>query len=101
MPPVFAWARPIDATPWLVAIEFPRAVVLAPADRLGRRVAAIAVLLLLIAAVIGWAISTRITTPLRRVTEAAEEVAEGAARGRHRHRSRTTRSDGSPIRSTR
>ena len=77
MTPVFAWARPIEATPWIVAIEFPRAVVLAPADRLGRRVAAIAVLLLLIAAAIGWAISTRITTPLRRVTEAAEEVAEG------------------------
>jgi signal transduction histidine kinase len=77
MPRVFAWARPIDATPWIVAIEFPRAVVLAPADRLGRRVSALAVTLLLIAAVIGWAISMRITTPLRRVTEAAEEVAEG------------------------
>jgi signal transduction histidine kinase len=75
-PPVFAWARPIEGTPWLVAVEFPRAVVLAPADRLGRRVSAIAVTLLIIAAVIGWAISMRITTPLRRVTEAAEEVAE-------------------------
>ncbi len=77
MPGVFAWARPIEATPWLLAIEFPRAVVLAPADRLGRRVSAIAVTLLLIAAVVGWAISMRMTTPLRRVTEAAEEVAEG------------------------
>ncbi len=77
MPRVFAWARPIEGTPWLVAIEFPRAVVLAPADRLGRRVSAITVMLLIIAAVIGWAISMRITTPLRRVTDAAEEVAEG------------------------
>jgi len=75
-PRSFAWAKTIDATPWMVAIEFPRNVVLAPADRLARRATVIAFTLLLIAGVIGWAISTRITTPLRRVTEAAEEVAE-------------------------
>ena len=28
MPSTFAWVKPIDATPWLMAIEFPRAVVL-------------------------------------------------------------------------
>ena len=74
-PRVLAWARPIEATPWLVAIEFPRDVVLAPADRLVRRASAIAFTLLLIAAAIGWAFSNRITAPLRRVTEAAEAVA--------------------------
>ena len=76
MPPAYAWAKSIDLTPWVVAVEFPRAVVLAPADRLARRVAAIAFSLLLMAALFGWAISQRITMPLRRVTEAAEEVAE-------------------------
>ena len=76
-PRSFAWAKAIEGTPWLVAIEFPRHVVLAPADRLVRRASAIAFTLLLMATVIGWGISTRITTPLRRVTEAAEEVAEG------------------------
>ena len=75
-PRSFAWAKAIEATPWIVAIEFPRNVVLAPADRLARRASVIAVILLLIAAAIGWAVSTRVTTPLRRVTEAAEEVAE-------------------------
>ncbi len=76
-PRSLAWATAIDATPWIVAIEFPHNAVLAPADRLARRVSVIAFTLLLIAAVIGWAISMRITTPLRRVTVAAEEVAEG------------------------
>jgi signal transduction histidine kinase len=75
-PQVLAWARAIDVTPWLVAVEFPRDVVLAPADRLVRRVSAIAVALLLIAAAIGWAFSRRITLPLRHVTDAAEAVAE-------------------------
>jgi signal transduction histidine kinase len=75
-PPVFAVARPIESVPWLVAIEFPRAVVLAPADRLIRRAAAIAITLLLIAVSIGWTISRSITTPLRRVTEAAEAAAD-------------------------
>ena len=75
MPRVLAWARAIDATPWLVAIEFPRDVVLAPADRLVRRASAIAFTLLLISAAIGWALSHRLVTPLRRVTETAEAVA--------------------------
>ena len=76
IPRVLAWARTIDATPWLVAIEFPRDVVLAPADRLVRRVSALAVALLLMSAAIGWAFSRRITLPLRHVTDAAEAAAE-------------------------
>jgi signal transduction histidine kinase len=74
-PPTLAWAMPIAFTPWLVAIEFPRDVVLAPADRLVRRASAIAFTLLVLAAAIGWAFSRRITTPLRQVTDAAEAVA--------------------------
>lgn len=73
---VFAVAQPIASTPWLVAIEFPHSVVMAPADRLIRRASAIAFTLLLIAAAIGWAISRTITTPLGRVTEAAEAAAD-------------------------
>ena len=76
MPRVFAWAKPIEGTPWLVAIEFPRDAVMAPADRLARRWVVITLALLLIAAAIGWAYSRRITTPLRRVTEGAEAAAE-------------------------
>jgi signal transduction histidine kinase len=76
MPRVLSWARAIDNTPWLVAIEFPRDVVIAPADRLIRRASAIALALLLTSAAIGWAISHRIITPLGRLTDAAEAAAE-------------------------
>ena len=76
MPRLLSYARAIDATPWVVAVEFPRAVVLAPADRLIRRASAIAFMLLLIAAAIGWAISRSIAAPLARVTEAAEAAAD-------------------------
>jgi signal transduction histidine kinase len=75
-PRLLAWAKPIATTPWIVAIEFPRDAVMAPADRLVRRASVMAVALLLIAVGIGWAYSRRITTPLRRVTEAAEAAAE-------------------------
>ena len=75
-PELFAFARPIEATPWLVAVEFPRSVVMAPADRLIRRSSLIAFTLLLIAAAIGWAFSRSITTPLARVTRAAQAAAD-------------------------
>ena len=35
-PACVCWAKAIDLTPWMVAVEFPRAVVLAPAERLAR-----------------------------------------------------------------
>ena len=72
----YALAAPIPLTPWIIAIEMPRAVVLAPADRFLFRAIAIATAVLLIAAAIGWLTTRRITTPLLQVTEAAEAVAE-------------------------
>ncbi len=75
-PPVLAWATSIAGAPWLVAVEFPHAVVLAPADRLVFRATVLAVMLLLVAAAAGWVFSRRITTPLLHVTEAAEAAAE-------------------------
>ena len=76
MPRTLARAAPVAATPWQVVVEFPRDTVLAPADRLIRGSAVIALVLLTIAAVTGWILSRRLTTPLRQVTEAAEAVAE-------------------------
>jgi signal transduction histidine kinase len=76
MPPTFAWATPIPATPWIVAVEFPRAAVLAPAERLRIRSLLIAGVLLVIGAATGWVVTRRITTPLLAVTDAAEAVAE-------------------------
>ena len=75
-PRLFAWAAPISATPWVVVVEFPHEVVMAPADRLVRRVSLIAAALLVLAAIAGWGFSRRITTPLGRVTHAAEALAE-------------------------
>jgi signal transduction histidine kinase len=74
--PVYAWAAPIPLTPWIIAIEMPRAAVLQPAQRFLYRSLAIAATLLLIAAAIGWVTMRRITTPLLQVTAAAEAVAE-------------------------
>jgi signal transduction histidine kinase len=75
-PSVYAWAAPIPLTPWIIAIEMPRAGVLQPAQRFLFRSLAIAATLLLIAAAIGWVTMRRITTPLLQVTAAAEAVAE-------------------------
>jgi signal transduction histidine kinase len=75
-PRTFAWATPIAATPWALAIEFPRDVVLQPSRRLIVRSVMIASLLLVATAALGWSVTRRITTPLVRVTEASEAVAD-------------------------
>ena len=76
MPPLYAWVSPISQAPWIIAVEMPRAAVLQPAQRLLTRTIAIATAVLLIGAAIGWLVTRRITTPLRKVTEAAEAVAD-------------------------
>jgi signal transduction histidine kinase len=76
MPPTFAWATPINATPWAVAIEFPRAVVLEPSQRLVTRLALIAFVLLALSAAFGWTVTRRMTIPLIQVTEAAEALTD-------------------------
>jgi signal transduction histidine kinase len=76
MPRTFAWAAAIPMTPWIIAVEMPRGVVLGPVRRFLLRSLVIATTVLLIAVAIGLVTSRRITTPLREVTEAAEAVAE-------------------------
>ena len=76
MPRTLARASAVPATPWQVVVEFPRDTVLEPADRLVRESAVIALVLLTIAAIAGALLSRLLTTPLRRVTEAAEALAE-------------------------
>jgi len=75
-PRTYAWSAPIASTPWSVAIEFPQAVVLEPSQRFVARSIAIAALVMLVAIAVVWVTTRRITTPLRRVTEGAEAVAE-------------------------
>jgi signal transduction histidine kinase len=74
-PAVFARAARISGAPWVVVIEFPSALVLAPAHRVLVRGSVAAGVLVLLSVIAGWAMSRRITTPLRQVTEAAEAVA--------------------------
>ena len=76
MPRTYAWAAPIALTPWIIAIEMPRAAVLEPTQRFLFRSIVIATTVLLVAVFIGLVTTRRITTPLVQVTEAAEAVAE-------------------------
>jgi len=70
-------ATPIAGTPWLVIVELERGRVLAPAQTYLRRMAVVALIVVLLGAAGAWAVSRGITTPLRRLTEAAETVAAG------------------------
>jgi signal transduction histidine kinase len=67
----------IAETPWAIWVESPRSVVLEPARAVLRRLAALAMLFIAIAAVAVAIISGRITTPLREITRASEAMAGG------------------------
>jgi signal transduction histidine kinase len=73
---VLAEARPAG-TPWVVAVELPLSALRAgPRDLLGR-FAIMSLLLLLIGAIAVWIISRRVTSPLAKLTAAAEAMARG------------------------
>lgn len=75
-------AARIRGTPWLIVMEVPNRVVLAPAQAYQRRMALIAALVVVVGAVGAWWGSRRITTPLRQITTAAEDIAGGDLRPR-------------------
>jgi signal transduction histidine kinase len=70
-------ATAIRGTPWMVLVEFPRAAVVAPARAYLLRMLVVAGLLVLTSAIVAYALSSRITTPLHQLTQAAESIAEG------------------------
>lgn len=74
---VLAAAAPIGGTPWAFALEFPLDAVLAPARTFLREMALLAALALTLGVVVAWALSLNITSPLRRLTEAADAIALG------------------------
>jgi signal transduction histidine kinase len=74
---VIARGSAIGDTPWGVVVEFPRAPVLAPASQFLKAAIAASVVLIVLGAGLGWALSRRITRPLIAVTEAAEAIAAG------------------------
>jgi signal transduction histidine kinase len=71
------WATRIRGAPWIVLVEFPRSAVVAPARAFALRMLVVVSLLVLGAATAAYVISARITTPLGRLTHAAEAIAQG------------------------
>ncbi|MEP7384526.1 MAG: response regulator, partial [Gemmatimonadota bacterium] len=68
-------ARPIEGTPWTVAVSFPMSAIEEPAVSFLKYVLGIASLLLLLSVTAWWMVSSRISRPLVELTEAAESVA--------------------------
>jgi signal transduction histidine kinase len=72
-----AMAAPIPGTPWIVMLELPDRLALAPAESFLRRMALIDLLCVTIGLVAAWMVSRRITLPLRHLTRAARDIAAG------------------------
>jgi PAS domain S-box-containing protein len=68
---------PIAGTPWTTWVEFPRDLVVAPARIFLTRMLIFGLCFVAAAAVLAHALSARITTPLRVLTDAAERIAAG------------------------
>jgi PAS domain S-box-containing protein len=72
-----ASAAAVPGSPWMVVVEVPSRLVLAPARAYLRRMMPIAALVVLLGALGGWVGSRRVTAPLREITTAAEAIAAG------------------------
>jgi HAMP domain-containing protein len=68
---------PIGTAPWAVWVEFPRSTIVAPASAFLRRMSAITLTLLSMAAILITIASRHITNPLYDVAEAADAIAAG------------------------
>jgi signal transduction histidine kinase len=71
-----AWA-PMKTTPWLVWVDIRKTAILAPARRFLGSMALTGLLILLVGALGAWLISRQITTPLREIAVAANDISEG------------------------
>ncbi|MEP6620989.1 MAG: PAS domain S-box protein [bacterium] len=74
---VIAALTPIAHTPWLIAVEAPRDLVLAPTIAMLRRLALFTLLLLCAAAAGAWALSGTLTRPITRLVDVAEAMKQG------------------------
>jgi signal transduction histidine kinase len=75
--PMLAVALPIAATPWAVLVTLPQSQIDAPIRAFLRQVAIIAALLVVVGSFIAFRVSRSITTPLRHVSAAAQDLASG------------------------
>ncbi len=87
-PPVAQYDRPpgrpmvssmalIPNTSWELAVEFPRALTLAPVYAMLRRLALFTVALLILAAVFAWGVSASLTGPVERLAGTADAISAG------------------------
>lgn len=74
---VLAAARPVPGSPWIVLVEFPLRVILAPARTFLRRLALVAGIVLVGGLGSAWALSRKLTRPLGQLTDAAGAIAAG------------------------
>ncbi|HZS58081.1 MAG TPA: HAMP domain-containing sensor histidine kinase [Gemmatimonadaceae bacterium] len=72
---------PIPGTPWLLWVEQPRGVVLAPMQQLLIEIGVLAVGFIVAGATVGWVSSRRITRPLVSLTDTAERIARAEGGG--------------------
>ena len=75
--PQLAMVRPMVGTPWQIEVDFPRTAILQGQQTFLRRVGLTALILLVLGALTGLAISRSITRPLREITEAAQQMGAG------------------------
>jgi PAS domain S-box-containing protein len=75
--PQLAWVTTIADTPWALVVEFPRSTVLAGTRAVLWRMAGFAVLILVLAALAGWALSGSLTRPLSELARAANDISAG------------------------
>lgn len=68
---------PVATGPWVIGVEFPEDIVLAPVHALRWRLLLIGAAIVLLAVLITERLSRRLTMPLVRLTAAAEGIAEG------------------------
>jgi signal transduction histidine kinase/CheY-like chemotaxis protein len=86
---MLATTEPIAGTPWALLIEFPRADALRHVHSVLWGIITLALIILLVAAIVGWRLSRRFTRPLAELGAAAEAISAGD----YSHRLDASRSD--------
>lgn len=75
--PIMATTRPIAQTPWILLVEFSVATVQEASDRFLHWLIIIGSLLIIAGSFIAWLISRNMTSPLKKLTNAASSLAHG------------------------
>lgn len=73
---MIATARPVRTAPWIILVEFPESIVLAPSASFLRDSLLIGAAILALGLIAAWWMSRRLTSPLVQLTHKAEDLAE-------------------------